>query len=146
RGRCHEVELLQIASAICADLELPSACIGYADGEHSGERWPRISHRGLELLLGELIDNACKFHPQQSPAIEVAISADADQIHITVSDDGQTLSPDQLAKAWLPYYQGERYFTGQLAGMGLGLPMVAALIWRIGGSCRISNCEPGPGV
>jgi C4-dicarboxylate-specific signal transduction histidine kinase len=31
-------------------------------------------------------------------------------------------------------------------GMGLGLPMVASLLWRIGGSCRISNREPGPGI
>jgi hypothetical protein len=30
--------------------------------------------------------------------------------------------------------------------MGLGLPMVASLLWRIGGSCRISNRAPGPGV
>jgi hypothetical protein len=30
--------------------------------------------------------------------------------------------------------------------MGLGLPMVAALIWRVGGLCRIYNREPGSGV
>ena len=57
-----------------------------------------------------------------------------------------TLAPDQLARAWLPYYQSERFFTGQVPGMGLGLPMVASLLWRIGGACRICNRDSGPGV
>ncbi len=54
--------------------------------------------------------------------------------------------PSSSVKVWQPYYQAERFFTGQVTGMGLGLPMVAALIWRIGGTCRIYNREFGPGV
>ena len=46
----------------------------------------------------------------------------------------------------MPYYQGERYLTGNVAGMGLGLPLVASLVWEIGGQCRLSNREDGPGV
>ncbi|NJN65961.1 MAG: hypothetical protein HC884_04225 [Chloroflexaceae bacterium] len=30
--------------------------------------------------------------------------------------------------------------------MGLGLAMIAALVWSIGGSYRLANCEPGPGI
>lgn len=30
--------------------------------------------------------------------------------------------------------------------MGLGLPMVASLIWEAGGGCRLANREDGPGV
>ncbi|MFL5802379.1 MAG: sensor histidine kinase [Roseiflexaceae bacterium] len=78
--------------------------------------------------------------------IDIILTHVADTIHIQVRDDGQTLSPEQLRKVWQPYYQAERFFTGQVAGMGLGLPMVAALIWRVSGTCRIYNSEPGPGV
>lgn len=46
----------------------------------------------------------------------------------------------------MPYYQGEKYFTGQATGIGLGLSMVASLVWGLGGSCRLYNREPGPGV
>jgi nitrogen fixation/metabolism regulation signal transduction histidine kinase len=47
---------------------------------------------------------------------------------------------------WSPYYQDEKYFTGQMPGMGLGLAMVAAIVWGVGGTCRIHNREQGPGV
>jgi K+-sensing histidine kinase KdpD len=30
--------------------------------------------------------------------------------------------------------------------MGLGLPLVASLVWEIGGQCRLANREDGPGV
>ncbi|NJN95863.1 MAG: sensor histidine kinase [Anaerolineales bacterium] len=63
-----------------------------------------------------------------------------------MADDGQVLPPEQLAKVWTPYYQAEKYFTGQVAGMGLGLSMVAALVWRVGGVCRMYNRPAGPGV
>jgi DNA-binding response OmpR family regulator len=105
-----------------------------------------ISRNGLQLILGELIENARKFHPTKHPAIEIATKRDNDALVLYVRDDGVSLAPDQLAKAWLPYYQGERFFTGQVPGMGLGLPMVASLLWRIDGSCQIANREPGPGV
>jgi signal transduction histidine kinase len=105
-----------------------------------------ISRHGLQLIMGELIENARKFHPTKNPAIEIATMRDNDALLLHVRDDGLSLAPDQLAQVWLPYYQGERYFTGQVPGIGLGLPMVASMLWQIGGSCRLSNREPGPGV
>jgi K+-sensing histidine kinase KdpD len=65
---------------------------------------------------------------------------------LQIGDDGVTLSPDQLAKIWLPHYQAERSFTGQVPGIGLGLSMVASLVWSVDGTCRAYNREGGPGV
>jgi K+-sensing histidine kinase KdpD len=46
----------------------------------------------------------------------------------------------------LPYYQGEKDFTGEAPGMGLGLSTVSAIVWGAGGACRILNREGGLGV
>jgi K+-sensing histidine kinase KdpD len=105
-----------------------------------------ISRHGLQLIIGELLENARKFHPQQNPVIDISIASKHALLELHICDDGLTLAPNQLEQAWLPYYQGERFFTGQVPGMGLGLPMVASLLWRIGGLCRISNRASGPGV
>jgi DNA-binding response OmpR family regulator len=145
-ARCRLAELAPALSEIGASLEVPAIHITSDLSEADDGEQLALSRQGVELVLGELIANARKFHPQQSPTIHAALRRIDATVSITLCDDGQKLSPEQLAKAWLPYYQGERYFTGQLAGMGLGLPMVAALIWRIGGACRIYNREPGPGV
>jgi K+-sensing histidine kinase KdpD len=61
-------------------------------------------------------------------------------------DDGTTLSPEQLVKVWTPYYQAEKGFSGSVPGMGLGLAMIASLLWSVGGTYSMTNREPGPGV
>jgi nitrogen fixation/metabolism regulation signal transduction histidine kinase len=47
---------------------------------------------------------------------------------------------------WTPYSQGEKSFTGEAKGMGLGLAAVAAMVWEVGGTCRARNRADGPGV
>jgi CheY-like chemotaxis protein len=145
-GRCTLADILTLLAESEAALELPAIWVEHTTIADPCALWLALSRHGLELILGELLTNARKFHPQRHPTIDVILTQVADTVHIHVRDDGQTLSPEQLMKAWQPYYQAERFFTGQVAGMGLGLSMVAALIWRVGGSCRLSNREPGPGV
>lgn len=102
---------------------------------------------GVELVLWEVLENAKKFHPRHAPIVEITVAPHTSgQISLCVADDGLTLSPEQLANAWTPYYQGEKYFTGEAAGMGLGLSMVATLVWRVGGSVHIYNRQAEAGV
>jgi two-component system cell cycle response regulator len=143
---CSIDEIIEIMAIQCQNLKLPNLEVHYPQDRNSKELRLGISPKGIALILGELVQNARKFHPQHTPAITMTFSHLGGAIVLTLSDDGATLSPDQLTKAWLPYYQGERPFTGQIPGMGLGLPMVATLIWRAGGKCRLANRVPGPGV
>ena len=79
--------------------------------------------------------------------MEIALSQpQKDWIAMRVQDDGINVSPEHLSKFWIPYYQGEKDFTGQVEGMGLGLAMVATLVWRVGGTCSASNRSDTPGV
>jgi len=106
-----------------------------------------FSAQGLELVLRELFTNATKFHPQHSPTIEVSATLQNHKtILISVSDNGQSLPPQELAKVWRSYYQSEKYFTGEVKGMGLGLSMISKLVWSSGGSCRLYNREEQPGL
>lgn len=106
-----------------------------------------LSRRAMEWILWEILENACKFHPRHLPAVEIRVTgAEAGSVTLKISDDGQTLSPEQLAQVWTPYYQGEKFFTGETAGMGLGLATVASLVWTAGGTCRLYNCLDKPGV
>jgi CheY-like chemotaxis protein len=146
QDRCRLAELPTMLSEIGASYEMPWIFVTSDIEDADGEVQLGLARQGVRLVLNELIANARKFHPQRSPAIEVVLKRVDDTLQIIFHDDGQTLSPDQLTKAWLPYFQGERFFTGQMIGMGLGLPMVAALLWRVGGTCRIYNRDPGPGV
>ncbi|PKN94160.1 MAG: hypothetical protein CVU44_07095 [Chloroflexi bacterium HGW-Chloroflexi-6] len=101
----------------------------------------------LELVLSEALENAKKFHPERAPKLDICIGeSEPGMIHIRITDNGVTLSAEQLSWAWLPYFQGEKAFTGELPGMGLGFPLMATLVWGSGGTLRLGNRPDGPGV
>jgi DNA-binding response OmpR family regulator len=101
----------------------------------------------LEMILHELLVNARKFHPTQSPSLEISVGqTQAGYIQMRVVDDGLTLSAEQMDWTWMPYFQSEKDFTGEIPGIGLGFPMVATLIWKAGGSLRLLNRSDRPGV
>ena len=105
-----------------------------------------ISRRAFEIILWELLQNSKKFHPQQTPEIRMKVRQLQQQTILELIDDGVTLSPEQLRNAFVPYYQGERTFTGQIPGMGLGLTMVRQMLWEAGGECQIQNRRDTQGV
>jgi len=107
----------------------------------------RLSRQALEIVLWEILENAVKFHPQRAPTVDIRASRlDQNQVSVRIRDDGRNLSPEQLAQMWTPYYQGEKYFTGEVPGMGLGLSVVASIVWSVGGTCRARNREDRPGI
>ena len=115
------------------------------DASHSTRR-VSLSPRAVESILWELLENAQKFHPSHAPTIDLTLAVQDDHLQIKLVDDGTTLSPTQIAKVWQPYYQAEKHFTGEMPGMGLGLPMVATMVWEAGGTCKFYNRTDGPGV
>ncbi len=152
-GRCTVADIPCIVADIKTRLEIDSVEVVPVASAHAP--FPKmdarhlylpLSRQGMEMVLQELLANAQKFHPERSPHVEIRISGRADGIRIEVCDDGQTLSPEELSRMWMPYYQVEKHFTGQMAGMGLGLPMVASLLWDVGGTCRSYGRQDKPGV
>lgn len=106
-----------------------------------------LTGRAVDILLMELLENARKFHPAQAPHVTISLHpGDEQSVLLRVEDDGVTLAPDQLERAWQPYYQAEKGFSGNTPGMGLGLSIVASLVWNVGGRYRLHNRQPGPGI
>jgi two-component system cell cycle response regulator len=138
-------QLEPTVNEICSNLGIAS-CIVSCSPELRGSRI-QLSPQAVELVLWEILENAQKFHPQQAPSIEVCASRSTPtEMRLRIQDDGVTVSPEHLGQMWTPYYQGEKYFTGEAKGTGLGLATVATLVWEVGGTCRASNRQDVPGV
>ncbi len=106
-----------------------------------------LSETALELIFWEILDNSRKFHPEKSPLMMVKVSCQSQKgLIISVCDDGVNISPHRLARVWMPYYSGDEVRAESGSGEGLGLSLVASLIWQAGGSCRLYNRADGPGV
>jgi CheY-like chemotaxis protein len=138
-------QLRSVVAILGAELQANNVTVDLPDGLEK-ERLT-LSQAAFEGVLWEILENAKKFHPQQRPAITIDVkSVNAQRVSVKISDDGLTLSPEQLQWAWTPYLQSEKHFTGQTPGMGLGLPLVATLVWQVGGAVRLLNRADGPGV
>ena len=137
--------LAALVTSVAAGLNQPAVAVQVAD-EARSRSFPG-SRETLEWVLFELLENSRKFHPRRAPAIEVRVRVERDQaLTLAVRDDGVAISPEQLAHVGRPFFQGDKFFTGQTPGMGLGLASVCALAWQTGGACRVKNREDGPGV
>jgi DNA-binding response OmpR family regulator len=142
---CHIAQIEPMIQQMSQEMEIPSVQV--MGLENVGDVPLVLSQQAIDLILRQLLDNTKKFHPQHSPVVEIIFSRSHDNaVGIRVCDDGVHLSAEQLATAWVPYYQAEKDFSGEVPGMGLGLAMVAALLWNVGGQYHLSNRSPGPGV
>jgi two-component system, cell cycle response regulator len=106
-----------------------------------------LSEEAITMMLWELLRNAKQFHPRHDPQVQVEIDkTSAKYLVLRIIDDGVHLAPDQLIAVWQPYYQGEKNFTGEVPGAGLGLTAVALMVWQVGGKYNIYNHPHHPGV
>jgi CheY-like chemotaxis protein/nitrogen-specific signal transduction histidine kinase len=105
-----------------------------------------LTRQSMEVIFTELLTNAQKFHPNKTPQIQIEGEVVDSKVVFTVTDDGQNLPASELANIWLPYYQVEKFFSGQEPGTGLGLAKVAGLIWETGGRYQALSREDGVGV
>lgn len=78
----------------------------------------------LSFLIQELLSNAIKFNNKPEKVIKVQCAHHGDSISLSVRDYGEGIRPQDVHKIFDRFYQVDDYFTGQIDGWGLGLPMV----------------------
>jgi signal transduction histidine kinase len=95
----------------------------------------------LAQAVGNLIDNALKYAPQNG-AIEVAVSKRGESIaEISVSDNGPGIADDEKAKVVERFYRGDA--SRGTPGVGLGLSLVQAVAKLHGNSLELIDQTPG---
>ncbi len=105
-----------------------------------------LSNSAFKWIIVELALNAKKFHPSHNPKCYIRLSKNEESLSVKFGDDGLHLAPDQIENVWKPYYQGEKYFTGETPGVGIGLSTIASYIWEAGGTFELYNRKDSKGV
>ncbi|MEM6916902.1 MAG: ATP-binding protein, partial [Verrucomicrobiota bacterium] len=88
--------------------------------------------RRVRQVLGNLVGNACKFTQEG----QVTVEARGREIHhepwieFTVTDTGRGMSPEEQAKAFVPFVSNKKDNAG---GSGLGLSICKELVGQMGG-------------
>lgn len=93
----------------------------------------------LRRCLTNLLDNAFRYG--RDPVVEVEDRAK--ELRVTVLDAGPGLPPDQLEKAFEPFFRGEASRSRETGGTGLGLGIARNIARAHGGELTLRNRESG---
>jgi signal transduction histidine kinase len=97
----------------------------------------------IHTVFDELISNAIKFSPP-SGTIRVTARREGAECLITIADEGMGIPPEEQARIFEPFYQGDSALTRKRNGLGLGLTLVKALVEMQGGRIGVTSV-PGRG-
>lgn len=95
----------------------------------------------LEMVIGNLIDNAVKFSPHGGE-IRIAVQPDGARVVVSVSDEGVGIPQDQVESIFGRFYQVDGTSTRRFRGMGIGLALCQTIVAAHNG--RIWAESPGP--
>ena len=110
-------------------------------GEPAGARNP-----GIRYGLGNLIENAVDF---ANTRVQVLVQWTADEVAITISDDGPGLAPEVVDRIGAPYVthrrpgpRGPEGGEDEAFGLGLGFFIAKTLLERSGARLSLKNQAP----
>lgn len=101
----------------------------------------------LERVLGNLVDNACKYarndaDPDQN-RIVLTWSIENGRMRASVRDFGPGVPFEEQARVFDAFVRGRAHAHGSTPGLGLGLALSKGLAEQLGGELRITEQSPG---
>jgi two-component system OmpR family sensor kinase/two-component system sensor histidine kinase BaeS len=101
-------------------------------------------HR-LRQVLFNLLTNALR-HAPAGGHVTVTATAAGKEVRLAVSDDGDGLTPEELASAFDRFYRADKSRSRETGGTGLGLAIVKAIAEAHGGRVEARSAGKGRGA
>jgi len=98
----------------------------------------------LEQIIGNLLNNACKY-TNPGGVIEMRATRERADLVVSVKDNGIGIAPDMLARVFEMFTQAHRSPERTGGGLGIGLSLVKGLVELHGGSVSATSDGEGCG-
>ena len=98
----------------------------------------RIDRDILSRSLGNLLDNALKFSPDEKE-VEIHVKRDEENVIVQVKDRGIGIPQDEVGKIFDKFYQGRNALRQSVKGTGLGLTLVKHAVEAHGGKISVES-------
>jgi two-component system sensor histidine kinase KdpD len=93
----------------------------------------------IQLALKQLIDNALKYSPRQSP-IDVSVEVSRENLAISVRNECEPLSPAEQERIFDKFYRGQNV-RRKVAGTGMGLSVARSILRAHGGDIHLTGSD-----
>ncbi len=100
-------------------------------------------HGGLGQVLDNLIENAIRYSPDETP-VEVVVGLDGEGVILSVSDTGIGIPTESIDRIFELYYRDETATNVSVEGLGLGLYITRQIVDAHGGEIVVVSA-PGLG-
>jgi two-component system phosphate regulon sensor histidine kinase PhoR len=98
----------------------------------------RADRRGLDHVLGNLVDNALKYCPADA-RVEVTGTREGEMVVVSVTDSGPGIPSEHLPRLFERFYRVDAGRSRELGGTGLGLSIVKHLVEAMGGAVDVES-------
>lgn len=98
----------------------------------------------LAQVLGNLINNSCKYTPPQG-TIWLTAALEGSDVVVSVRDNGIGIPPDKLNEIFEMFTQLDRSFAWSQGGLGIGLTLVKRLVSMHEGTIEARSAGAGQG-
>lgn len=140
-GEVPPAEPVEMVSEVRAAVgRLPAGAPQTRVSTAVSQAWAFASHQEVELVLDNLLRNACRYATGQ---IVVSVLASRSSVRVVVDDDGPGVAPEHRGKVFDRFYRAADDRARSSGGTGLGLAMVAEAVRRRGGRARVTESPDG---
>jgi two-component system phosphate regulon sensor histidine kinase PhoR len=137
-----ELEPINVATAVERALAQHAhrAQIKHITLRHDATGAPavRADRRALDHVLGNLIDNALKYCPENA-SVSVVAAAENGLVRISVADTGPGIPSEHVHRIFERFYRVDAGRSRELGGTGLGLSIVKHLVEAMGGAVTVDS-------
>ncbi len=109
------------------------------------EIWVAADEEALDLVLGNLLDNAVKYSPKGAP-VRLDLCARGAWSELRVRDEGVGFEAQESRRLFDRFYRGGSELTRRTKGTGLGLYLVREFVEAMDGRVLAESDGPGKGA
>jgi signal transduction histidine kinase len=98
---------------------------------------------GVEQILFNLVDNACKYAaPQSGPRrLDLSVMEERGEVIFRIRDHGPGITRAQMRRLFQPFEKSASEAAHSAPGVGLGLALSRRLAREMGGDLQLESCE-----